>query len=453
MVLLRCILALMACVASGQAADAWQLIRFEGRDYIPLDNIAKFYGFPPPPPVVATPPQSQTTSAPAPSQPQTPAPQTTATPPPASTPAPAAPSAPSTDASTADAASAPAPDPAAAIQNATAQPPAPPGGHVTADTQIIPAALEITPSNSVTLENEKARMTLTANSRIALINGVKQWLSFPAVVQDGKLLISRIDLAKTLEPRLRPEKIEGLRPVRTVVLDPGHGGHDRGARSRYGYEKDFALDIALRVKQRLERRGIKVLMTRSSDVFIPLHERPRVANNTPDSIFVSIHFNAASSNPLARGFEIFSVAPRGAPATNDSKFSIRHLRAEPANVVDTHSTALAGSIYHSMLGNVPMEDRGLKHARFAVIRLCTKPSVLVECGFVSNGPESALIGSAAWRQQVADSIAIGIESYKELAEERNAPKLMAEYRKAAVADPEKPEEPAPVVQPTPPQQN
>jgi N-acetylmuramoyl-L-alanine amidase len=172
------------------------------------------------------------------------------------------------------------------------------------------------------------------------------------------------------------------------------------------------------------------VLTRSTDVFIPLHSRPAVANGIDESIFVSIHFNATGSNPDARGFEIYSLAPRGAPATNDSVASIRDFREEPGNVVDTQSTVLAGTVFHSLLGHVPLEDRGLKHARFAVLRLCKRPAVLVECGFVSNSAESALIGASAWRQKVAEAIVTGIESYKDLAEQKQLPKMMAEYRRA-----------------------
>jgi N-acetylmuramoyl-L-alanine amidase len=401
------IVALTLC-SSGQAADDWQLFRFEGRDYVPLDNVARFYGFPPPP-VLQIPSSQPAASNSAPSQ---------------ATPADA-----KTDdqdhGSTSTAANA-----ATAIANASTEGPKPIGGHVIADSSIVPGTGAADLLKTVALDSGKAQLKVIANSREAWINGAKQWLSFPTIVQDGKLLISRLDLSKTLEPRLRPEKVQGLKPVRTVVLDAGHGGHDKGATSRFGYEKDFSLDVALRLKEKLERRGMKVLMTRTSDVFIPLHERPRVANNTEDAIFVSIHFNSATSNPLAKGFEIYSIAPRGAPATNDGAFSIRHLREEPGNVVDTQSAALAGSIFHAMLGYVPMEDRGLKQARFAVLRLCTKPSVLIELGFLSNSPESAQIGTPAWRQKVADSIATGIESYKELAEERHIPKVVAQYRQA-----------------------
>ena len=89
--------------------------------------------------------------------------------------------------------------------------------------------------------------------------------------------------------------------MNTVVLDPGHGGHDNGAMSRYGYEKDFALDVALRTRKLLEAQHYKVVMTRSNDVFIPLKQRAAVANHLPDSIFISIHFNSSSSNLDARG--------------------------------------------------------------------------------------------------------------------------------------------------------
>lgn len=283
----------------------------------------------------------------------------------------------------------------------------------------------------MTLENGHNRLVLVPNSRQAEINGVIQWLDFPAIVQEGRLLISRLDLSKTVEPRLRPEKVEGLKPVTTVILDPGHGGHDHGAASNFGYEKDFALDVALRAREILEKGGFKVLMTRSSDIFIPLHERPDVANHTADSIFVSIHFNSATSNSAARGFEIYSCAPRGAPSTNDGAFTARDLREEPANAVDVQSTVLSGAIFHSLLGHVPLPDRGIKHARFAVLRLCSQPAVLIECGFVSNLADRSLIASPSWRAQVAESIADGIENYKELAEQHIAPKMMVDYRRAS----------------------
>ena len=267
-----------------------------------------------------------------------------------------------------------------------------------------------------------------------MINGVKQWLAFPSVVQDGKVLISRLDVSKVIEPRLRPDLIAGFEPVTTIVLDPGHGGHDKGAISRYGYEKDFALDVSLRARTLLEARGYAVAMTRTADVFIPLHERPRLAQTLPGSIFVSIHFNASNTGSDARGFEIFSMAPRGAPATNDAIFSMRDLREEPGNAHELQSSALAASIYYSLLGQVPTIDRGLKHARFAVLRLSTVPAVLIECGFVSNGSESALIGSPAWRERVARAIVEGIGEFKSLAEQKHLPKMFAEYRRLGATD-------------------
>ena len=358
------------CAFLGHAAAAeWDLRRCEGREYVTLENIAAFYGFPEPAPL-----------------------------------------------------SAPTPATISAIIAGAAS---------ASEFGITAAATLAAVSRTIVLDSGAMHLEVTPGLSEVNINGVKQWLAFPVRVEDGRALVSRLDLSKIIEPRLRPELIAGLQPVTTVVLDPGHGGHDRGAISRFGFEKDFALDVALRARPLLEKAGYKVVMTRATDIFIPLEERPAIANRIPNSIFVSIHFNSSSSNADARGFEIFSVAPRGMPATNDSTPSERDLRAEPGNAVELPSGALAGSVFHALLGQVPMVDRGLKHARFAVLRLCERPAVLVECGFVSNPAESSLISSGAWRARIADAVADGVENYRALAESGHRPKTIADYRRAS----------------------
>src|SRR5207302_8893629 len=110
-----------------------------------------------------------------------------------------------------------------------------------------------------------------------------------------------------LEPQLRPQRIPNLDRVQTVVLDPGHGGYDKGATSNYGCEKDFALDVARKVRPLLQAKGLRVIMTRESDAFVPLELRARIANAANNPVFVSIHFNATDRDPNATGFEIYSL--------------------------------------------------------------------------------------------------------------------------------------------------
>ena len=292
----------------------------------------------------------------------------------------------------------------------------------------IPPASPLTPqTRKLLLDNGKHQIIFTLNDRLAVIDGVNQWLGFPVAAEGDKLLLSRIDLSKVIEPSLRPEFIPGLGPVDTVVLDPGHGGHDKGAVCVFGNEKDFALDVCFRARALLQAEGLKVIMTRSDDTFIPLEQRPVVANATPHSIFVAIHFNDAS-NENASGFEIYSITPRGEPSTADNTLSMFDLRPEPGNVVDVPSLALSESIYHSLIGNIPQVDRGIKHARFAVIRLAQVPAVLIEGGFVSSTSEARQIATPAYRQQLAEAIVTGIEGFKTLAEHKIPPKLVAAYR-------------------------
>ncbi len=279
---------------------------------------------------------------------------------------------------------------------------------------------------SVLLNNSRNQLQLTSESREAVVNGVRNWLCFPVVAQDGKFLVSRIDLAKTIEPQLRPHMIQNKGKVQTVVLDAGHGGFDKGAGSRDGLEKGYTLDVARRLRPLLQSRGFKVIMTRENDVFLPLELRAHIANQTRDSIFVSIHFNA-TSNRDARGFEIFSLTPRGAPSTADDALALSFLNMQEGSAVDAQSFELSASVYHSMLGHIPRFDRGIKRARFAVLRKTKIPAILVEGGFLSQTDDSKLVANTAWRGKLAEAIAVGIENYRNATEKKQRPMLVADY--------------------------
>ena len=172
----------------------------------------------------------------------------------------------------------------------------------------------------------------------------------------------------------------------TVVLDPGHGAHDRGASVGYVYEKHLALDTARRVEELLRKEGIKVVMTRSRDVFIPLPSRAAAGNRYRNAIFVSIHYN-------------YSRGGSGAGAETFYHFS--------------SSYTLAAYIQAYLVQESRMTNRGVKHANFHVIRNTTRnPAVLVECGFVSNPSERSRMLTGEFRNRIAEGIAKGIIAYK-----------------------------------------
>ena len=172
----------------------------------------------------------------------------------------------------------------------------------------------------------------------------------------------------------------------TVILDPGHGAHDRGAAIGYVYEKHLALDTARRVEQLLKKEGIKVIMSRSRDVFIPLQDRSALGNSKSGAIFVSIHYN-------------YNRGGSGAGAETYYHFSSSYM--------------LAAYIQAYLVQRTNMTNRGVKSAGFHVIRATTKnPAVLVECGFVSNSSERARMLTGEFRAKIAEGIAQGIVAFR-----------------------------------------
>src|SRR5438132_8892568 len=281
----------------------------------------------------------------------------------------------------------------------------------------------------IRFETIKNPLEFVSGSRETMVNGARSWLCFPLIEQGGKFLVSRTDVAKTIEPLVRPHRVPNVGKVQTVVLDPGHGGYDRGQVSRDGYEKDFALDVARKLRPLLQAKGLRVIMTREADYFVPLEVRAQIATAARDSIFVSIHFNATNDDPDAAGFEIFSFTPRGAPSTSDSAVAPSALSTQPGSAVDAQSLALSACIYHSLLGHIPEYDRGIKRARFAVLRLTKVPAVLIEGGFLTEQGQCRLIAQKEWRAKLAHAISVGIESYRALGIKKQPPLLVADYRK------------------------
>jgi N-acetylmuramoyl-L-alanine amidase len=277
------------------------------------------------------------------------------------------------------------------------------------------------------MEDGVKSLQFQRGSRQVQVNGVAHWLSFPTLVEGENWLVSRLDLVKTIEPAMRPEFIANLEPVEVVVLDPGHGGHDKGAASKYGTEKEFTLDVALKVRDILRQRGVVVIMTRNDDTFISLEERAAIANRARHAILVSIHFNDSDFGSEANGFEVFSLAPQGGPGTMDASVMPSHLQAYTGNAVDTCSLALANSVHHSILAHMERADRGVKRQRFAVLKLTKWPSVLVECGFLNGREESKVVGTEKWRQRLAYAIAEGIVEYRHMSLTRKPPKSLADY--------------------------
>ena len=298
---------------------------------------------------------------------------------------------------------------------------------------------EVVPSGAkVQTDTADHPLEFVSGSREAIINGARSWLCFPVIEQDGKSLVSRTDVAKTIEPLIRPHRVPNVGKIQTVVLDAGHGGHDKGQVSRYGAEKDFALDVARKLRPILQAKGLRVIMTREGDYFVPLEVRAQIANSAHNAIFVSIHFNATNDDPNATGFEIFSFTPRGAPSTSDGSVTASSVNMQPGSSVDAQSLALSACIYHSVLGQLREYDRGIKRARFAVLRLTKVPAVLIEGGFLTDGGESKLISNKDWRAKLAGAIGIGIENYQALPIKKQPPMIVADYRRQSKSAPVEP---------------
>jgi len=265
-------------------------------------------------------------------------------------------------------------------------------------------------NRTVSLRGDRRGIRAQAGTSEFYINGVRFFCNFPLVAREDENLISALDVAKIIEPVLRPNKISGAKEIDTVVLDPGHGGDDSGTSGPWGSEKNYTLDVALTAREHLLRAGFKVELTRSGDEAVSLEQRVAFANKFPNAVLVSIHFNSASG---ASGVESFALAPAGVAsnASTEDHPSSADTQWYQGNAQDAANIALAAAVHASILSRVSVFDRGVRHARFHVLRDVKIPAVLVEAGFLNDPVEGAHIATASYRQQLGLAVAAAVTSY------------------------------------------
>lgn len=218
--------------------------------------------------------------------------------------------------------------------------------------------------------------------------------------------------------------------VNLIVIDPGHGGIDPGAIGRIGtYEKSLNLAIAKRLKEIIEKNTkIRVIMTRTSDRYLSLSRRATIANRHKADLFISIHCNA-SRRKKSEGFEVYflseaktswerAVAARENASIRfdlpEGKFTseLEYIFWDLAQAQFLEeSNRLAESIQDAVCEDIKIKNRGVHQARFYVLYGCFMPSILVECGFVSNEKEEKVLRSSSFQEKMAKAIYMGINAY------------------------------------------
>lgn len=291
---------------------------------------------------------------------------------------------------------------------------------------------------------KNGRIVLRAGSDRILVNGEDKKLGGQVLFTNGVLYVPTSFVRNNLgsivgavseeravrEPSERPI---GKYSIRTIVIDPGHGGKDPGAIGRRIRlkERDLTLTIARKVRKTLEDNGIKVIMTRDSDIFIPLQERARIANTSGADLFVSVHINASRSRSLS-GFECYYLSE----ATDDNAraleaFENATLKTDEGTILEHSSTLdktlwdmkltenrresaeLANYICSSVEKSLAARNRGTKTARFYVLKYTRVPSVLIEVGYISNKFEELKFKDSSYVDRMAEIIARGIINYKD----------------------------------------
>lgn len=263
--------------------------------------------------------------------------------------------------------------------------------------------------NQLTLRSKWTTMSFETNGRRLTFNGYLLWLHAPLQFRDGSWMLTQTDLRKVIDPLLRSHTAVRSAGNRIVVLDAGHGGKDNGAQAWKLEESHITLDIARRVSRKLKPLPVSVKLTRDKDKYVGLNERCDKARASKADLFVSIHLNSASDKTVS-GIETYVLTSPGFGSTADPR-RVTVTSPNAGNKYDEASMLLGYCLHSNMIGCTGAGDRGIKRAAFLVLKEASCPTVLLECGFLSNAKDARKVTQGQYLDQVAEGIARGVMVY------------------------------------------
>jgi N-acetylmuramoyl-L-alanine amidase len=277
------------------------------------------------------------------------------------------------------------------------------------------------------LSSAALKIELVAASREATVDGVRVLLGQPTRWHKKTLCLGEIDARKLLAPLVRTaqRKIALPAPIRTIVLDPGHGGGFVGTQNERLrlQEKVFTLDLANRVRELLLARGYGVLLTREDDRELStdwrqdLQKRAEFGTRAKADLFLSLHFNAAADNAQQiSGVEVFRYTPRFQTPVGRMEKRPDDDEKYPNDGYGQASSVLGLAMQKALLAGTAAPDRGLRHDKLAVLKYSSCPAVLIEGGYLSNDEEGGKIARSDYRDKLAAAIVAGVEQYARVAE-------------------------------------
>jgi N-acetylmuramoyl-L-alanine amidase len=273
-----------------------------------------------------------------------------------------------------------------------------------------PQRIRTAPTFTFEIRGAHGVFEITAGNRTAVWNGLNLDLGFAPQMIKGQPWLHALDLLNTLEPlAIQPAVFGKTNPI--IVIDPGHGGYNYGAKSILSdrHEKEFALDWALRLEPLLRRQGWRVFLTRTSDVDVSLPDRVAFADMVKADLFISLHFNSTDqpqTQTTPGGIETYCLTPVGMPSSLTRQYEDAQNRVYPNNAFDVENYHYAARLHRAIVEATQRKDRGVRRARFmGVLREQNRPAVLLEGGYLTHPVEARLIATVHYREKLAQAVA------------------------------------------------